>query len=120
MLRPEDRPLDVALVAAAIASGSSLSPGVDLQGLHLCGLRMPAGWDAASVTLQVSYDGQTWRDLYDVNGEVAIPVAASRHVALELGRFVGIGSWVRVRSGTAAAPVNQSALRTIELVARAL
>ena len=121
MLRQEDRPLDVGLVAAVIASGGSLSPAVNLQGLHLCGIRMPAGWDAADITFQVSYDdGATFRDLYDVSGEVSIPVAANRHVVLELARFVGIGGWIKVRSGTAGAPVNQTANRSVELVTRAL
>ena len=120
MLLPGDRPLDVGVVKATIAINTALSPGVDLGGLHLCGIRMPAGWDAAAITLQVSNDGQTWRDLYDVNGEVSIPVAASRHIALELARFVGIGGMVRVRSGTGSVPVNQTAARDIELVTRAL
>lgn len=120
MLRQEDRPLEVGLVTATIASGQSLSPGVNLDGLHLCGIRMPAGWDAAGISLQVSYDGQVWRDLYDVSGAVAIPAGANQHIALELARFVGIGGWIKVRSGTAGAPVNQTADRAVELVTRAL
>lgn len=121
MIQAGDRPLDVAVTKATINSGESVSSVVDLGGLHLCGILMPAAWTAAAITIQSSYDdGGTWRNLYDVSGEVSIPADVNRHIAIELGRFVGLGAKIRLRSGTSGAAVNQGGARELLVVSRAL
>ncbi|MFA6280382.1 MAG: hypothetical protein WC612_06285 [Bdellovibrionales bacterium] len=106
---------------ATIAAGAALSGAVNLGGLRLFGLVMPAAWTAAGITFQVSYDGGTsWSNLYDANGnEVSVTVAASRAIALDPVTFAAI-SMIKVRSGTAAAPVNQIAAAAVQLVLRSV
>jgi len=103
-------------MTATIALNESLSSSVEVQGARLAGLRMPAAWTAAAVTLQGrTGDTGSWFDLYDGSGsELSVTVAASRWVVLSqaLPRVHSI----RLRSGTAASPVNQAAARDIELL----
>ncbi len=103
-----------------IASGASLSTAIDLANDGIIRLLMPAAWTAASITLNVSPDGITYYDLYDRSGiEYAITVAASRAVILSPADFAGF-RYVKLRSGTASAPVNQAAARSILGITRPL
>jgi len=106
---------------AAIANGASLTDALDLGGLRLFGVVMPAAWTAANLTFQTSYDGgATWADVYDVNGnELTATAAASRFIALDPANFAAVQR-IKVRSGTAATPVAQGAARSLTLVLRAV
>ena len=104
--------------AATIANGASLSDAVNLQNLVLCHLVMPAAWTAAVLTFQVSWDGTEWNTLYASDGtEYTVQAAASRRIILPPADFVGV-RYIKVRSGTQAAPVNQGAARTIGLISK--
>lgn len=98
-----------------IANGQSLSGNIDLPAA-MFGIDMPATWTAADLTFQVSPDGVTFNDLYDETAaEVVVRAAAARSI-----RFSNPGQWLairtlRVRSGTAAAPVAQGGARTLTL-----
>jgi hypothetical protein len=107
----------IATATATIANGASLSGAVDLGTARLAKINMPAAWTAAVLTFQTSSDGVTYRDLYDSSGtEISYTVAASRSVIVSLADWIGT-RFVKVRSGTAAAAVNQGADRALELVA---
>lgn len=100
-----------------IASGTALSESRFLNGDTLDRILMPAGWDAADITVQVSHDGQAWYELTDAAGNaVALTVAASR--AVQLG-WAGI-THIRFRSGTSGVPVNQTADRVLTLCSHAV
>lgn len=107
---------------ATIANGAALSGAVDLgeQRAHRLSL---AGWTPAPITFQVAYDAlATFVDLYTADGEYTLSssvVAASRSIVLDQAVFYGVRH-LKIRSGTAGAPVNQAANRviTIPTVAR--
>src|SRR3990167_10536105 len=93
-----------------IASGASVSEGLFCGTLVPIGVFMPAAWDAANLTFQALLSG-TWYNIYDDAGtELTAIASTSRYIAFDPTKFVGISS-VRVRSGTAGTPVNQSAER---------
>lgn len=103
---------------ASIASGAALTGAVDLGAQRLHRIVIPAAWTAAAISFQSSADGTTFADLYDVNGEVVLPVAsvgASRAVIVDPAAFLGI-RYLKLRSGTGASPVNQAAQRDLTLV----
>lgn len=106
-------------VVAMIANGASLSAAVTPgPGRYLFALLMPAAWTPAVITFQGSQDGSTFGDVYDGEGtEKSIAVGASRFVYLDPAHFAGITT-LKLRSGTAAAPVNQGAERAITLIMR--
>lgn len=104
--------------AATIASGESLSGVIDCLGYTLVGLQMPAAWTAAVLTFQASIDGATYADLYDEDGaEVTVQADASRAIVLDPASWAGF-RYLRIRSGTSAAAVNQDAERSITLSLR--
>jgi len=93
-----------------IAKGAALSDAVDLNQSRLVGLMLPDGWDTADVTFQVSIDGATYVDLFTPTAEFKIATgvaAASRQYILDIHETPGI-RFLKVRSGVAATPVNQS------------
>jgi hypothetical protein len=107
--------LEPDVMDAVIAAGQSVSGAVDLQLDRLHRIDMPAGWDAASLTLLASHDGITFSSLFTETAEYVITAAgAGRSIWIDPGLAYGI-RWLQLRSGTAAAPVNQTAERTFKL-----
>lgn len=104
------------IITATIANGASLSDVVHLKSHALAGIQMPSAWTAADLTLQASYDGTTYVNVYDKDdAEVTIQAAADRFIALDAGPFIGIQR-LKIRSGTAAAAVNQGGARLLQVV----
>lgn len=99
-----------------IANGASVSDEANIEQATPLGIFMPADWTAAGITLQVSRTRTTWHDVHDRAGaELVITTAAGRYVALEPSVLMVAGPWLRLRSGTAAAPVAQVAARVLGL-----
>lgn len=104
---------------ATIPAGQSLSAAVPLavNGETLVAIQMPAAWTAAALTFQAAHDDDaTFVDLYNAAGvEVTIQAAQSRYIPVDPADFRGV-LFLKIRSGTGAAPVNQTADRTLILV----
>ena len=109
------------VVTATIANGASLSDAVYLKGEVLVAVRMPAVWDAANLTLQVSMDNVTYLNAYSQAGvEHTVTAAASLHIWVDPAAFAGY-RWLKVRSGPSGAAVAQTTgadPRLIELITR--
>ncbi len=101
---------------AVIASGQSESNALDVFEQAITGLQLPAAWTAAQISLLASSDADgPFQAVFDAAGdEVLIEAAASRFVALDPSglRF----RYVKLRSGTSAAAVNQGAERRIDVL----
>jgi hypothetical protein len=74
---------------------------------------MPADWDAAPLTFQISSTNDTiYNDAFDLNGyEIGVPVIvpnAGIIVPVHVSRAIG---WIKFRSGSRTNPVPQSAER---------
>lgn len=109
------------VVPFAIASGASLSGGINLADLIPSVILMPAAWDAAAITAQISPDGTNWWNLYDTATELSLTVAVDRAQVLTASLFAAApGPWWRLRSGTLASPVTQTAARTLIVICRPL
>ena len=104
-----------------ISNGTSLSNAALLGDHCLVGMMMSAGWDAASMTFQISFDnGVTWQNLWDDSGNevtLAPTSPAGKYMALSPDPYGGI-EFIKVRSGTSGSPVNQTADRDISLITR--
>jgi hypothetical protein len=102
---------------ATIANGASLSGAIDLGTSRLLAIQMPAAWTAAALTFEASYDGVTYAPVYDSAGtEISWTVGASRLVLnAAAAEWLGV-RYLKVRSGTSAAPVNQAADRTLKII----
>jgi hypothetical protein len=114
---------EVDVITAAIAAGTSLSAEVDIGNKSLVGLLVPTNWTTAGLSFQVSPDGgTTWGELTTVAGT---PYAIGSvtggtlayYVAIDPTTLVGAMAF-KIRSGTQAAPVNQTNLVTLQLITR--
>lgn len=102
-----------------IASGESESTEIASGPHKLVALVIPAAWTAAAITfLTKSPIDDSWVPVYDDEGaEVSVAsanVVAGRCIALDAiaGKLAPLLD-LKLRSGTAAAPVNQAAAREI-------
>jgi len=96
-----------------IAAGESLSAGIDCTGGNILRLTMPAGWDNANITFQISSDGNGYNDLYNTDGEeVTLPVRLGAAVVLgQFGDYLKAIAFIKIRSGTKSHPVVQTEQR---------
>ncbi len=110
-------------VPVTIAAGSSLSSSARVDEGTVVAIVMPSAWDAANITFQASQDGTNWLNVHNEAGdEVTATAAAGRYIVLmaDAADQVVLSSmrYLRLRSGTSALPVNQTAERVITLVIR--
>lgn len=101
-----------------IAAGSALSDPVEIAAGRLASIALPAAWDAAALTFQISADGSNWSNWHTTNWadsspEIKIPVP-NAGIAVSLIEPAA-ARFLRVRSGTAGTPVNQTAARRLVL-----
>jgi hypothetical protein len=104
-----------------IGDGQSLSTPSLIGHGDLVGIDMPALWTAADLTFQGSFDGAVYQNVYNADGtEFTVKAGAARFISLA-ARFAAT-PWIKVRSGTSAAPVPQMAapLATLTLIVQKL
>jgi hypothetical protein len=101
-----------------IANGTSLSGAAAIGSGTVVGLDLPV-FTSAGLSFQASADGTTWREVFNSDGTTATSVGASTGDRLVAAPAALAGAaWLKVRSGTSGAPVNQGADRTISLVVK--
>lgn len=101
-----------------IATGASLSDAVNIENATMIGIIMPAAWTAANLTFQAAArETDTFANVYDDAGtEVSVTADASRAIPIGTDlKALGSFRYLKIRSGTAAVPVNQAAARVITL-----
>jgi hypothetical protein len=105
--------------SAAIPAGQSQSGTVELHNNAVTSLHMPAAWTGTVVTLLGAPTGKgPFQPVFDAAGvELAVTVAAGRAVVLDASATRGL-RFLRLRAGTAAAPINQSTRRVVQLMLR--
>lgn len=98
---------------ATIANGASLSDALRLRGKRAFQVN---GWTAAAMTFQAANEANNFADVYDDAGaEITVPSFSGARTITLPAKLIGV-AFIKIRSGTAALPVNQGALRTITLV----
>jgi hypothetical protein len=111
------------IVQFTLPAGAALSEPVDCAGSAVERIVMPNDWTGnAALTFQMSCDGASYHDLYRVipdamiNYEVTVPLVRPKS-AITVPPSMGAGvQWLKIRSGTRAAPVVQEADRIFQLV----
>jgi hypothetical protein len=101
---------------ATIHAGESLSAPVDLRVGNVVLIISPAEWTDAEISVQVSIDGTAFFDLFDSGGyeltRTIVPSGA-QPVAPDLTEAA---MYLKIRSGSRTAPVEQEADRTFTLM----
>ncbi len=115
--------MEIDNISASIAAGQSLSAQVDIGTKSLAGILIPSNWTTAGISLQVSPDGgATWGELTTVAGT---PYAIGSLTGGTLAYYVAVDPTTlrgamsfKIRSGTQAAPVNQTNQVALTLITR--
>ncbi len=102
-----------------ILSGQSLSDVMAVNATMGEAIIMPDAWDAAGLSFAASETlGGTYLPLFDGLGvELVLTVLANQRIVLPLG-LIRSHAFLRVRSGTSAAAVNQTANRSVTMLTR--
>jgi hypothetical protein len=120
--------LDLEYYQTIIPAGQSLSPPVPLGVKALVGLSFDSAWTSPTggCSFQASPDGgASWHELYDRASGTEIVVAAAAAKPLQfvaisnLAQFAGVNN-IKIQSGTAAAPVNQTNSTIITVFCRSI
>ena len=106
-------------LSTIIADGGFLSSAVTLSRRPVLSIIVPAGWDDAVLTFQVSIDGITFYELLDEDGAAVSLTVSAGTVArtTDLDQWAGY-NYMKIRSGTSGTPVTQSGAVTIYLTVR--
>jgi len=102
------------VLPSQILSGTSLSDGLSFGLLRMGALLIPSSWTTANLTFQSSMDMNTWGNVYDGAGnEYTVNITTpGQYLILDPSAF-SMMAFLKIRSGTSSAPVNQSGTRTI-------
>lgn len=116
-------------IGVQIPPNQAVSGVVDLGANDLIAFEMPESWAGTALTFQSKANNvddeqatpEDWDDVYDDTGtEVSVTVAAGRIVVVGTATKAAIGAlrYLRIRSGTAAAPVNQNPAKEIRIITK--
>lgn len=111
------------VITATIPSGTSTSTAIDMTNPTLYGytpvvIFLPAAWDSAKLSMQVSVDGATWTvfQLWDTGQwQTSATLQASDSVWMNGYPLKGMPYW-RIISGVHNNTVNQTATRTLQIL----
>ncbi len=103
-------------VEVTIPINTALANAIDLEGQILAGIRMPAAWTAADISFLAGPAADDLMDVHSSTAEIAITATVDLHIILDRDLLRGAGRFLQIRSGVSAAPVNQVAKRTLELL----
>ena len=100
-------PKPLTIVEAMIEQDESLSPAIDIRAGAVVGLATPDNdWTSALVTLQASPDGGEYYDVYSDNKELAFNAVPNAIFSIDADKLRA-ARYLKIRSGTAKAPVPQ-------------
>jgi hypothetical protein len=111
-------------VTASIPAGTALSDTVNMTSIELLGyvpaiIITPSNWTTANMSLQISIDeGTTWLNFepwLSANYNTSATVVASRAHFMDNYPLKGV-PYFRIRSGTAASPVNQTTTSILTII----
>lgn len=105
------------VLTVAIANGASLSGAAEIGAGTLIGIQLPTITSAA-LSFQGSADGVTYVEVVDSTNTAVSFTATTGAIYIKAPADLAGVPFIKVRSGTSGAAVNQGAARTITLVVK--
>ena len=117
VLRPRPSNRTTASISLSTAADGA-SEQINLTGLTLAGVLMPASWTDARIGLQCSIDGSTFTSVFNTAGDhLTYLTSANRMMTFDnTDNFAGLQLIKIVSETTAGVAVAQAAVRTLKLV----
>jgi hypothetical protein len=120
LVDPSNQSIELYQATATIAVGATgLSDTIDLNGFTPFYLKLPDTWIPAVLSTSISFDGTVFSDVFDAGAEITLTGVTGKFIPIDYTKFVGV-RYLKLRSGTSAAPVNQTATRLVTIFARPL
>ena len=122
-----------AVIGVQIPANQSLSGEIDLGTHRLIAIEIPTTFSGSTLTFQSKSNRseddnpnaevaqEFWKNVVDDTGtEVSVTVAANQIVVIGTVTKAALGAlrYLRIRSGTSAAPFNQNPTREIKLIVK--
>ena len=101
-----------------ISADTSLSPASEIGAAYMITrIVFPAAWDSSSyISFQASKDGITFFDVFKQDStELVVKVITGKSAIINPWEFYGLSNYIKIRSGTAAIPKQQTANRTFSV-----
>lgn len=117
VLRPRPSNRTSATVSLTTAADGA-SEQINLTGLTLAGVLMPASWTDARIGIQASIDGSTFTSVFNTAGDqLTYVTSANRMMTFDnTDNFAGLQLIKIVSETSAGVAVAQAAVRTLKLV----
>jgi hypothetical protein len=117
VLRPKASNRTSATISLTTAADGA-SEQINLTGLVLAGILMPAAWTDARIGIQTSIDGSTFTSVYNTAGDhLTFLTSANRMMTFDnIDNFSGLQLIKIVSETTAGVAVAQASARTLKLV----
>lgn len=122
--------MQYSVIGVQIPPNESLSGGIDLAAHNLFAIEMPEAWAGTTITFQAKAsprdsdhpgvgdpNPEDWDNVYDSAGNELTVVVAAGRVVTDIPELAPL-RYIRLRSGTSAAPVNQNPARQIRLICK--
>ena len=68
---------------ATIANGETESDSIRSGSYILLGIYVPAGFNGTAISFKASFDDETYQDIHDVSGLLALPVTADTYLSID-------------------------------------
>ena len=108
---------DANVVQVVIANGQSLSGAALIGAGTLVGIQLPT-FTSAALTFQGSFDGSTFVEVVDATNTAVTFTATTGSLYIKAPADLAGIPYLKVRSGTVGAAVNQGGARVISLVVK--
>ncbi|KKM64769.1 hypothetical protein LCGC14_1498010 [marine sediment metagenome] len=103
-----------------ILDGQSLSEEITIEDAVLVSIQPDSAWNTAAISFQARTTDNALGDIKFEGSELtANAIAAEEYVTFTPGKFAGV-QFLKVRSGTSAAAVNQTGDSVITLILRGI
>lgn len=102
---------------ATILSGQSLSQEIDMGGFVVAQFVIPSSFPGTNLTFQTSLHGNAdYQDLWYNGFELALTVVAGQNYVMPPDLALALFPFIKIRSGTAAAPSSVASDTEIEIL----
>lgn len=116
VLKPRPSNRSSATISLTTAADGA-SESINLTGLVLTGVSMPASWTDAKLGFQNSVDGSTFQSVYNTAGDhLTYATSANRTVIFDPAVTVGLQLIKIISESSAGVATAQAATRTLKLI----
>lgn len=115
VINPRPSTRSYASISMSTAADGASEP-INLTGLTLCSIEMPASWTSANIGFQAAIGSTNFYPIYNTNGDhLTYPTSANRIVVFDPAQFSGLQYLKLISESSAGVAVAQTSPKTLVL-----